>query len=65
MTQRGKLSPEDEEQLVAAWMESRRTTVAYKRLVAEMIEKASYREVERFTGVSTTTLQRWKRELDE
>lgn len=64
MTQRGVLSPEDEEQLLAAWMEARRTTVAYKRLVIEMIEKTSYREVARFTGVSTTTLQQWKKEME-
>lgn len=62
VTQRGQLSPEDEERIMAAWMESRRSTVAYKRLIAEMVDKSSYREVSRVTGVSTATLQKWKRE---
>lgn len=65
MAQRGKLSRKDEERIIKAWMEAQRATVAYKRLVAEMIEKSSYREVERATGVSTNTLQRWKKEAAE
>lgn len=65
MTQRGQLTPEDEERLLVAWAESRRTTAAYKRLIAEMINKTSYREVSRFTGVSTNTLQSWKKEISD
>lgn len=28
-----------------------------------MVGRSSYREVERLTGVSTNTLQRWKKEI--
>ncbi len=31
-------------------------------IAVEMIGKSSYREVARLTGLSTNTLQRWKRE---
>ena len=65
MTQRGRLDPDDVARLMAAKREDeeaakRRET--YKRVAVAMVEKSSYREVERLTGLSTNTLQRWKRE---
>lgn len=37
----------------------------YRHVVVEMIDKSSYREVARLTGLSTNTLQRWKREASQ
>lgn len=34
----------------------------YRAVVVEMIGKSSFREVANLTGLSTNTLQRWKRE---
>lgn len=34
----------------------------YRAVVVELVEKYSFREVARVTGLSTNTLQRWKRE---
>lgn len=65
MTQRRTLSPEDVDRLMAAKRtdEDAQTTRAwYQGIVVEMIDKSSYREVARLTGLSTNTLQRWKRE---
>lgn len=66
VTQRGQLSPDDEQRLADAKeqhdaaVESARIT--YRGLVVEMIAKSSIREVARATGLSTNTLQRWKNE---
>lgn len=65
VTQRGRLTPEDEQRLkdakakdaeAATWRDE------YRRVAVEMMEKSSLREVARLTGKSTNTLQRWKRE---
>jgi DNA invertase Pin-like site-specific DNA recombinase len=67
MTQRGQLDPTDEARLTAAKAEYDRAIQAiedYRAVVVEMIEKASYREVARLTGLSTNTLTRWKRDAD-
>jgi DNA invertase Pin-like site-specific DNA recombinase len=61
VTQRGQLSLEDVEQLKAA----AQAVIAYRRLVLEKVAQTSYREVARVTGISTTTLQRWKREAEK
>lgn len=63
MTQRGRLSSEDEEDLLLARDDASMATAHYRRLAVEMVERSSYREVERLTGVSTNTLQRWKKEI--
>lgn len=40
-----------------------RTELAYRKLVVETLTLgASFSEVSKFTGLSTNTLQRWKRE---
>ena len=65
MTQRQALSSGDERRLLLAradYLESLKTAEAYRAVVVEMIDKSSYREVARLTGISTNTLQRWKRE---
>lgn len=65
MTQKGTLSPEDERRLAearGAYEVAMRAGEHWKRIVVEMIDKSSYREVARLTGLSTNTLQRWKRE---
>lgn len=65
MTQKGRLDPEDERRLLAAKRtdeDAQATRDWYRRIVVEMVGKSSYREVERLTGLSTNTLQRWKRE---
>jgi DNA invertase Pin-like site-specific DNA recombinase len=66
VTQRGQLSPEDEQRLADAKVQHddavEAVTAAYRRLVLEMVAKSSLREVSRATGLSTNTLQRWKNE---
>lgn len=65
MTQKAALGPEDLERLGRAqnlYGEAQDKIAAYRFVVVEMIEKSSYREVARLTGLSTNTLQRWKRE---
>lgn len=65
MTQRGQLGPDDVARLMAAKQqdeEAAKRREVYKRVAVAMVEKSSYREVERLTGLSTNTLQRWKRE---
>jgi DNA invertase Pin-like site-specific DNA recombinase len=67
VTQRGQLSPEDEQRLAGAKVQRddalEAAAVAYRGLVLEMVAKSSLREVARVTGLSTNTLQRWKNEL--
>lgn len=65
MTQRGELSAEDQRRLLEAKAEDDATSNVrgrYREVVVEMLEKSSYREVGRLTGLSTNTLQRWRRE---
>lgn len=63
VTQRGRLDKTDRVELLRAQDEALRATAHYRRLTVEMVERSSYREVERLTGVSTNTLQRWKKEI--
>ncbi|MDR7253691.1 transposase-like protein [Nocardioides sp. BE266] len=62
MTQRGQLSQEDERQLFAALREAKVAEGRFQLLAVEMVAKSSFREVARLMGLSTNTLQRWKRE---
>lgn len=65
MTQRAVLDSGDQEKLAIAqtnYLKAQAWISAYRRVVVEMIDKSSYREVARLTGLSTNTLQRWKRE---
>ena len=66
VTQRGRLSSEDEQRLLDA--KARDAEIAavrdeYRRIAVEMMEKSSVREVARLTGLSTNTLQQWKRRV--
>ncbi len=66
MTQRGRLSEGDKGE-IDSWAVSVRmaeeTLAQYRRAMVEMVGRSSFREVSDATGISTTTLQRWKREL--
>lgn len=65
MTQKGQLSEADQLDLSEAmedWRRTEETRAMIRSAVVEMVEKSSYREVARLTGLSTNTLQRWKRE---
>lgn len=65
VTQRGELSAEDQRRLLEAKAEDGDASEVrgrYRAVVVEMLEKSSYREVGRLTGLSTNTLQRWRRE---
>lgn len=66
VTQRGRLSPEDEQRLADAKAKDAAVAVAreeYRRVAVEMMMKSSVREVARLTGLSTNTLQQWKRRV--
>lgn len=65
MTQRGQLSIDDKLRLVAVEADVTEAQERFEETVLEMVEKSSYREVSRWTGLSTTTLQRWKREAEK
>jgi DNA invertase Pin-like site-specific DNA recombinase len=65
VTQRAALSAADQSRLAEArrdYDDAMRTIDTYRAVAVEMVEKSSYREVARLTGLSTNTLQRWKRE---
>ncbi len=65
MTQRATLSDEDEQKLrqsLRDYFVANAAIEKHRAVVVEMIDKSSYREVARLTGLSTNTLQRWKRE---
>lgn len=65
VTQKATLSGDDEKKLRQAlrdYFVAQEKIERYRAVVVEMIEKSSFREVNRLTGISTNTLQRWKRE---
>lgn len=65
VTQRAGLSAADQnrlEEAMAMAQAARHDLEVHRQIVVEMVEKSSYREVARLTGLSTNTLQRWKRE---
>lgn len=65
MNQRAELSEQDRAILAEAVQhmdESEATMAEHRRRVAAVVERTSYREVARLTGLSTNTLQRWVRE---
>ena len=62
MTQRGRLSHEDHVRLAEAAIAAEEAAAYLRRVAVEMVGKSSFREVARALGVSTNTLQRWKRE---
>lgn len=66
MTQQGKLDPADERKLLkakAAADQAATIREEYRVIAVEMMGKSSVREIARLTGVSTNTLQRWKRRI--
>lgn len=68
VTQRGMLTPEDRERLLtakAADEDADEVRRGYMAVAVEMVEKSSFREVAGLTGLSTNTLQRWKREAEK
>lgn len=65
VTQKATISGFDEKLLARAMLQmerAQRDIVSYREIVVELVEKYSFREVARLTGLSTNTLQRWKRE---
>lgn len=65
MTQKATLSDEDEQRLrqsLRDYFVAQTQIDKHRAVVVEMINKSSFREVNRLTGISTNTLQRWKRE---
>lgn len=65
VTQKATISGFDEKLLARAMLQmerAQRDVVSYREIVVELVEKYSFREVARLTGLSTNTLQRWKRE---
>ena len=67
MTQRGELSAEDLDRLLhakAADQEADAARLRYRSVCVEMVSKSSLRNVAHLTGLSTNTLQRWKREAE-
>ncbi len=62
MTERGDLEPADQARLLAAKEDANLTAANYRAVAVEMMHKSSVRAVARITGLSTNTLQRWKRE---
>lgn len=62
VTQQGRLDAADKDKLLSALIDYEAASAWYREVVLEMIDKSSYREVARLTGLSTNTLQRWKRE---
>lgn len=62
MTQRGALSEADRADVLLAKTEYEDAFAAYREATSEAVDKSSYREVARLTGLSTNTLLRWKRE---
>jgi uncharacterized protein YerC len=65
MTQRATLSDDDRYRLEEYRRDAelaQGAIAAYRTVAVEMVERSSYREVARLTGLSTNTLQRWKRE---
>ncbi len=67
MTQRVPLTPEDEKRLQTARADFEATKAVhdrYRQVCVEMVQKSSLRVVAELTGLSTNTLQRWKREVD-
>ena len=68
VTQRGELSAEDLDRLLqakAADQEAEAVRTRYRSVCVEMMGKSSVRNVAHLTGLSTNTLQRWKREVGE
>ena len=65
VTQRGELSADDLDRLLqarAADQEADAVRAHYRSVCVEMVSKSSLRNVAQLTGLSTNTLQRWKRE---
>lgn len=62
VTQQGQLSDYDRERLLSSQREVAEQSAFFQALCCEMVDKSSYRIVSQLTGISTNTLQRWKRE---
>lgn len=62
VTQRGQLPASDVVRLLAIQADVTEARERLQEVAVEMVEKSSYREVARLTGLSTNTLQRWVRE---
>lgn len=66
MSQRGALTDDDRRRLLEAKTASEEAETIrahYRSVCVEMMAKSSIRVVAELTGVSTNTLQRWKRDL--
>lgn len=66
MSQRGALTDDDRRRLLEAKTASEEAEAVrahYRSVCVEMMTKSSIRVVAELTGVSTNTLQRWKRDL--
>lgn len=60
---RGALSKEQQRRIQRAFSKQAEAERAYRaEVLAAMAEGASFAEMSTFTGLSTNTLQRWKRE---
>ncbi|WP_197025336.1 helix-turn-helix domain-containing protein [Nocardioides sp. URHA0032] len=63
---RGEVTVEQARRLERANEKRWAADVAYRAVVVEVLaEGASFAEVSKATGLSTNTLQRWKREANE
>lgn len=58
----GELSSPDAALLLRSQVEMETARADLKRLAVELMGKSSIREVARITGLSTNTLQKWKRQ---
>lgn len=63
VTQRQELSAQDQVRLLAVQADVAEARERLQEVAVEMVQKSSYREVSRLTGLSTNTLQRWVREV--
>ena len=63
---RGSLTPDQLRRLERSAEKREKAEVAYRAdVLAVMAEGGSFAEVSKATGLSTNTLQRWKREASE
>lgn len=61
--QRGELTPAQKRRALRAATKAEEATAEHRAvIVAILAEGASFAEVSKFTGLSTQTLQRWKRD---
>jgi hypothetical protein len=59
---RGELSEVENDRLLTAWGEWQFQQHVWRKAALAAVEASSFRAVSEATGISTNTLQRWKRE---